>query len=389
MYKKYGFLSLYNMMCGNTEIPQGYSGWCALSLIAAVLENRVWYEKFKGTKLTPNLYVFLVGPASVGKGSAISTALRLLQQAEIPLNVFRGKTTAAFLLDLLGRPIVKDGESVDPDSRLYLVMDELANDLGQVKQADDFIKMMTEMFTATDYPLNTGTRTDGYVAIHNPCVNWMVGTTKEWLFDVMTKQTIYSGFTARVMFCFRDYIDLRIPRPELPPDHDLIVKALINKLRSLYSLEGPMIMDEATEKMHDEWYYSRPVPSESLLIPAWKRGHDIILKLAMIFSLEENTQMVIRRHHLRKAINTFDNAFKDLDKLINLACGNSESEEIDLLAECIQKKGSITRTQLTRAMWHRKIRASRLDGYIKDLEERALVHIKNGKAGGKIYEWIG
>lgn len=388
-YRSLTFLNLFNLWCGNTEIPRGYLGWSGISLIAAILQNNVWYEKFKGDKLTPNLFIFLVGPASIGKGSAISKAVKLLNLGEISVNLFRGKTTAAFLLDLLGKPLEKNGEICPPDNRLYLIMDELANDLGQVKQADDFIKMMTEMFTATDYPLNTGTRTDGYVSITNPCINWLVGTTKEWLFDVMTRQTIYSGFTARVLFCFRDYVDLRIARPLPPDNYDALTHALITKIRVLSSLEGEMIMDDKTKEMHDDWYDNRKVPDESLLIPAWKRGHDLVLKLAMIFSLDENPAMVIRRHHLRKAITTFDNAFDDLGILINLACGTAESEEIDILTEYLSKNKQVNRTKLTRALWHRKIRAKRVDSYIEELRDRALVQVDTMPGGGKLYTWLG
>ena len=388
MYRKMSFLQLYNKSCGDTEVPKGYHGWCALALMAAVLENRVYYEKM-GSPIMPNLYVFLVGPASVGKGAAISQAVRLLHNAELGINQFRRKTTSAFLMDLLGRPISRDGEMTEPDSRLWLIMDELANDLGQAKQADDFIKFMTELFTATDYPLNTGTRTDGYVSIQKPCVNWTVGTTKEWMFDVMTKQTIYSGFTARVMFCFRDYIDKRIARPIPPEDAEKMQAALINKLRVLYSLEGEMKLDGPCEKMHDKWYMERPKPTNELLIPSWKRGHDIILKLAMLFSVNENAKMIIKQHHLRKAITTFENAFADLTIMIDLACGTQESAETDSVEQAIKSMGKITRTQLTRKLWHKKINARRIDIYVKDLKDRALICELKGKAGGAIYEWIG
>lgn len=388
MYRHMTFLQLYNKSCGDTEVPKGYHGWCALGLMAAVLENRVYYEKM-GSQIMPNLYVFLVGPASVGKGAAIGKAVKLMHSAELGINHFRGKTTAAFLMDLLGRPIQRDGEMTQPDSRCWLIMDELANDLGQIKQADDFIKLMTELFTATDYPLNTGTRTDGYVSIMKPCVNWTVGTTKEWMFDVMTKQTIYSGFTARVMFCFRDYIDKRIPRPIKPEDHERMHNALINKLRVLYSLEGEMIMDNKCNVMHDKWYMDRIKPNNDLLIPSWKRGHDIILKLAMLFSLDENPTMVIKQHHLRKAITTFENAFADLTIMIDLACGTQESSETDAVERAIKEAKKITRTQLTRKLWSKKINARRIDVYIKDLKDRALVHESKGKAGGVVYEWIG
>ena len=88
-YKNKNFLHLYNYLTGDSEIPKGYHGWAALSLLAALAEKRVWFEKFKGSKIYPNIYTLLIGPSGVGKGGAIGHAMRVLKAAELdpPINI--------------------------------------------------------------------------------------------------------------------------------------------------------------------------------------------------------------------------------------------------------------------------------------------------------------
>lgn len=103
------FFELYRHICGESEVPAIYHFWSAVSLIAATVEDRVWYQKFKHEALFPNLYVMLVGPSGLGKGMAISHLVRLAD-CGITINKFRGRVTAAHLIDHLGKPIVDEWE---------------------------------------------------------------------------------------------------------------------------------------------------------------------------------------------------------------------------------------------------------------------------------------
>ena len=61
-------------------------------------------------------------------------------------------------------------------------MDELKNDVGSNnKLAEEFIGLMTELYTATNYKLKTGTRTHGEVELENPNLNWFFGSNETWL----------------------------------------------------------------------------------------------------------------------------------------------------------------------------------------------------------------
>ena len=387
---KNDFLSLYEYLCCQTEIPKGYHGWAVLSLIAALAEKRVWFEKFKGSKMYPNIYVLLIGPSGIGKGGAIGHAMRVLEAAELdpPINVYRGSTTHAHLEDTLGKPIRDEqGEFYQPSSHLWLIMDELANNLGDKKLAERFIKMMTELYTG-DYNLSGGTRTHGLRTISKPSVNWFAGTTVDWLFDAISTKEVFSGFTARVFCCFRDYIDIRYPEPISPPDYDAVLAKLINHIRAISIVEGEFQMTDRAKEIKNKWYEARPLPTDMDMIAAWKRGDDLIIKLMMIFSLAESTDLIIKPQHFMRAKATFDNAFSDLDILMSLACGTKEKEKTQFVADIIKEAGKINRTALGRRVYKKGILALGLDIIIKDIESRSLIKVHTSKMGAKIYEWV-
>lgn len=384
------FLSLYYYLTGQSEIPKGFHGWAGLSLIAALAEKRIWFEKFRGSKIFPNIYTFLIGPASVGKGGAISHAMRILDAANLdpPINMFRGRITYAYLEDLLGKRVETEGGVVQPSGHLWLIMDELANDLGDSKLAESFIKMMTELFTG-DYDLSGGTRTHGNRMIREPSVNWLVGTTKDWLFDVITRKEMFSGFTARVFFCFREYQDIRYAEPLSPPDYDEVLQHLVTRMRAIHLTEGPMRFTEEARRLKNNWYMTRPLPVDEESLAAWKRGDDLVIKLCMIFSLADGTDLIIRPQHFIKARATFDNAFKDLDVLLSLACGTKDTEEIQFVENVIKNKKLVNRTALGKMAYKRGILSTKLEVILKDIESRGVVKVSVTQRGGRLYEWVG
>ena len=284
-------------------MPDIYHFWCAVSLIAAAVENRVWYQKFKHSALYPNLYILLVGPSGLGKGVAISHLVRLAELA-ITVNKFRGKVTGAHLIDHLGKPHTDEwGFKTLSNPRLWLIMDELQNDLGSnPRLVEDFLYLLTELYTGSDYELETGTRTHGRVNIEKPLLNWLAGTNEEDLRGILTKRLLRSGFTARTCFVFGDYdLDKRIPRIKYPDDYEEVFQHLCYRLWMMQRANGPFMITEDAEAAMDKWYMTRPAPDEALLLSAWRRHHDLLLKFEMILCLSDGGPLVIQHAHVSKA----------------------------------------------------------------------------------------
>jgi hypothetical protein len=333
---------LYQYICGKSEVPAVFNFWSSVAMLAATLENRVWYEKHKGEKLYPHLYVMLVGAGGLGKGTAISQAVRIAKSS-INIQTYRGKLTCAHLIDVLGKAEKDEFDrKVVKNPRLWLLMDELKNDVGSHKQlAEEFVAMMTELYTATNYTINTGTRTSGEIDIVDPLVNWMAGTTEAWLRMVLTKDLVDSGFTARTCFIFGKYdFNKRYPRIVYPPDYDEVMEHIQLRLWMIQQFEGRILMTEQAESIVDQWYMMRPAPTEEAWYSMWHRHHDMMLKFAMINCLADPGPPVINASHMLKAKAMVRQIVRFTSRLLEVAHETYATKPSNEIASYLEVKGS-------------------------------------------------
>jgi len=390
------FFRLYRHICGESEVPDIYHFWAAVSLLASAVEDRVWYQKFKHSKLYPNLFIAIIGPSGLGKGMAIEQAVALAEKS-LTINKYRGRITGPHLIDHLGKPYTDDfGRKCLSHPKLWLIMDELQNDISGNKQMiEDFIFLMTELYTASNYTVNTGTRTHGQVNITNPIVNWLTGTTEDDLREILSQRLMRSGFTARTCFVFGEYdFDLRLPRIKYPPDYDDVFQHLCYRLWMLQNTRGAFLVTETADAEIDKWYIKRPRPDEELLYSAWKRQHDLLLKFAMILCLGDGGPMIIQHRHVTQSKNMVKKAFQSSEKLISAASESIETRPGNDVARYIRRHGQVHHTpasryfRSSRGMGSKTFRVA-----VADLVDAGLVGIGRTESergrGGVVYTWIG
>lgn len=334
---------LYQYVCGKSEVPVVFNFWASVSMLSAVLENRVWYEKHKGEKLFANLYIMLVGAGGLGKGTAISQAVRIATKS-VQFPTYRGKLTSAHLIDTLGKSEKDEfGRKVLENPKLWLIMDELKNDVGSNKQlAEEFVAMMTELYTASNYTLNTGTRTGGKVDVKNPLVNWIAGTTEAWLRMVLTKDLVDSGFTARTCFIFGNYdFDKRYPRITYPPDYDEVIEHIQLRLWMLQNTTGRIAMTTEAEAIIDKWYMTRPAPEEEAWYSMWHRHHDMMIKFAMLNCLADGGPPVINDSHMFKAKSMVNQVVRFTSRLLEVAHETYATKPTNEVGTYLQDRGQV------------------------------------------------
>lgn len=390
--KTTNLFQLYRHVCGESEVPDIYHFWCCVSLIASAVEDRVWYQKFKHEQLYPNLFIMLVGPSGLGKGTAISAINRI---ADKSLNIrrYRGRTTSANLIDLLGKAVVDEwGRKTLANPKLWLIMDELQNDVSSNRgMVRDFIFLMTELYTASNYKVQTGTRTHGGVDIEKPIINWLAGTTEGSLRDILTKDLLDSGFTARTCFVFGEYdFSVRCPRIKYPDDYDQVFEHLCVRFWALQQAQGAFAFTPTADAELEKWYCTRPEPGEELLCSTWKRHHDLLLKFAMILCLADGGPLVIRHGHVVKAQQMVDKTFQFSEKLIGVASETRETKSTNVVEKYIKKKGSILHTPASR--YFRNVHGMNSQAFrmsVQALIAEGLVKQVSKKRQALQYEWVG
>ena len=392
LQKTKNLFELYQYSCGISEVPGIYNFWAFLSGMASILEDRVWFEKVRGEKLYPNLYVILVGPGGLGKGTAISRAVRTVKKS-VKMPIYRGKVTAAHLTDVLGK-IEKDeyGRDLIANPRLWLIMDELKNDIGSNKMmAEDFVALMTEIYTASNYIINTGTRTNGSVDIENPVINWLAGSTEVWLRMVLTADLIDSGFTARTCFVFAEHdFSKRCPRIIYPADYEEVEQHIQLRLWMLQNMRGEIKMTQLAIMEEDKWYRTRPNPEDEAMYSIWKRHHDMLLKFAMLCAISDGDGMVIDVKHINMALSLVKMTEQFAGRLIEVAHENQWTKPSNIIVEMIKKKGSVKHSDALRYVRSRKGMTAKAFGIAAmSLVQEKLIATDRTDTGGLIYRWIG
>lgn len=378
-----GFLNDYVYACGTSEVPRAFHRWAAIATLAAVVRDRVWMAKGAGT-VKPNLYVFLVGPSGIGKGEAIAGSLRLLQHfTQVP--TLYGRATAAAMIDMLAHSPNRPNKY----SKLYLATPELAMAVGRGPQADDMIKLMTELYSGSDYaPLVERTRSSGRHVVTGHCINWIAGTTREWLRDCVTREAVEGGFFARVACIQAAYqLHKRIPTPIVPEDHAATIDRLHEHIDHLMTVTGEIVMEPRAEEVHADWYQERPEPASEALLPSWKREDDLARKLAMLLAMSEpDPQRVVTAKQMVAAQRLVAETAAQLPAVIEYIGADLDSDGMRRIQGLVRQAGAMTHTAIADEMAKSGVTSDRLRVFMDTLVDAGRVsRVRRGASW--IYLW--
>lgn len=376
------FLQLYLHHCGVSEVPKEFHVWACFSLVAACVADRVYFYKFRDRPLYPNLYTVLVGPSGLGKGEAIDTAMKFVA-GNGKVNYYEGRATAARLVDHLAK-LSKQQDA----AHMYLVTPELKMAVGTGALAEDFVLKMTEWYKGRA-EIQDGTRTAGNSVIKNLCMNWIAGTTRAWMLESLSRSAVEGGFLGRTLTIeLLKYPDKRHRRPTYPEDYDEVYAHLRARVKMLTHTEGEMVLTTAAERVEQEWYENRPRPADESLWPTWKREHDLMLKLAMVLSLMDSSDLVITRSHMLLAQHFSAVAMRAVPSIVRAASVTRDTMHIEVLRDKLFREKTITPHNLR--MWaSSRMPKDRYTAALSLLRELREIQVARGTTGATVFVWMG
>lgn len=388
--RTFNIFDLYQHICGESEVPPVYHFWSCVAGISAALQDHCWVELIRGIPLKPNLFVGFIGPGSLGKGIAMSDIARLVTEA-IDIRTYRGKITAPHLIDVLGKPKKIKGIKHLANPRLWIIMDELKNGVGSNKlMNEEFIALMTEIYTGSHYPIKTGTRMHGEVTIDKSCVSWLFGSNENWLRQVLSKDIFESGFVARCCFVKAKYdLNHRVFEPILPDDVEEVYDHLKSRFWAMnQGYKGCFEILPEAKKALENWYYSRPVPDDEMLYSIWYRQKEHVVRFAMIQCVADGGPMKIKKIHVVKAIAMIDQIFGFTEKLIEAASESFASKITNEVAKVLRKKVAMKHCDLLKYLNSRRgYTRNRVVDAVQELKESKLIETQRSPTGGLVYIW--
>ena len=392
-------LQLVLAMAGETEVPRDFYLWSAMSLIAACLKNHVWFEHMTYKPIRPNLYVMLVGPSGDGKGHAMGLVTKIAREASIGdvgmnFDLFSGRLTGAGIYDQISS---EHQEGEEPESKaLWLHSDELAASVRTGEMARDILKILTDLWEAHGNIRLEYTRGGGLRTARDPTLNWLAGTTSNWLNEVVDFADINSGFFARTIVVKAERTGNPIYEPDTSQYHSLfpLVK---QKLEIIWQYQGPMVVSPDAKVIERQWYEeaSATPPTLTCLYPTWKRRLDIVHKFAMILQCahaKTEGWQVIEPDASALAIQMYTDLLRQHGEIIEgLVMGKSDRKMervIAVLKKHGRKPKEILNSHLQRLCSPYGIRKEHLTSILDTLRDESSIR-KSQDGNGVYYQWIG
>lgn len=367
-------LDIYMYAIGKSEIPEIWHKWCLISLVAASVGKRVAFPKFEHAPIWPNLYIFLVGPSGLGKGAALAHMLQLEDKRH---NVLNGAATHKALISRFSTSSPQDHPGYET---CFLLHEELGNSVPQGPMGKAFVKFMTDGYLRAGEEYTDATRKDGEVSFSKPCINWLAGSTPEWLGESISVEDMLSGFFGRVIGVPAWYdFDNRIYMPSRHdvPNREELINYLCVRVHYLTTLPENSLftMTRAAQDIDETWYMQRPVPADPRMIPFWRRESDLVLKLAMIMSLCDDMSLEIDVPHIVKAHELVREAREAIPLIINWSTETTLTAQERVVEHFLRVRSGrwVKRSRLYDEVRRRSITGKAMLEIIESLEMRGLV----------------
>jgi len=284
------------------ESPLIFTEWTAISAIASAMERKCFIP-FGVKTIFPNMYIVLVGPSGVRKGTAMEPGYDILQ--EIGVNLAADATTKEALLIRLEEAGTAssylDGV-LSTDSAITIHSSEFT--VFTRHRDSEFMSYLCKWYDC-EKRFRYETKNKGSHDIPNVWVNIIGATTPSLIQASLPQEAVGGGLTSRMILVYADQKGKIIPIPFFGAKESKMRDALAEDLSNIKIVHGAFMMDEDFIDKYIDWVFEvekNPAFTDPLLAGYEQRRRWHLLKLSMIFSASESGAKLIGVRHFDKAL---------------------------------------------------------------------------------------
>jgi hypothetical protein len=307
-------------------------------MIAATLEQKVWANT--GGPLYPNMYIFLVGHAGIGKSRAIMSAANLVREA-LP-EIYFGATsmTRASLADYMNEAKRFIPQLPDPPieyNSLVVIADEFSAFMHEYDSG--LVAALVEFYDVNTY--SEGRRIANIrIKIPRPQLSILTGSTPSNLIHTLKDYVWDQGLMSRVIMVYsedRPLIDVFSEPPKTKPTD------LIHDLKIINKLEGQFLASKAFGKAMHDWKIMdlAPVPQHPKLRHYNSRRWAHLLKLAMVASVDRSNDLRLEVEDFNQAMTWLIEAERLMPKIFQEGAIVPDSRIMDEVAHFVKMNGKV------------------------------------------------
>lgn len=289
-----------------SEAPESYRKWTAISMVAAALQRKCWVE-WGTITWYPNMYIILVGPSGVRKGTAMDPGHDLLH--DIGIKTSAESTTRQALIRRLKDSSYTQVDQVDGTishhSSMTVFSQEFTVFLGY--QNKELMADLCDWYDCRK-KWTYETKHFGTDEIIGVWMNIIGATTPRLIQSSMPPDAIGGGLTSRIIFVSEVHKGKTVSLPFLTSEERELYELLKFDLEKINLMAGRFKFTEDFLKEWDRWYTetdSSPPPFKDDRLTGYvSRRATHVMKLAMIMSSSRSGEMVMKVGDLERAVTT-------------------------------------------------------------------------------------
>lgn len=290
------WVQAYLTFTAESESPEEYHKWVALSAIAGAIRRQAFFD-MGYFLLYPNLYTVLVGPAGRCKKSTAMRIGRVMLSGVPNINFTTDSVTRERLIQDLTQ-----AHSADGHSSMTAYSSEFASLL--TSSGMDMVVFLTDIY---DCPPEWAhkTKMGGTNRIKSPYLNLMGATTPDWIAKAMPLDTVGIGLTSRIIFVYQDTPRVKPAFPVLSPEQAALKDVLIHDLSLMSQISGEYKWAPGAAAIYEEWYQGRTLNPNTSGDPRlngyFERRPMHLIKLCMIVAASFRDDLVLTADDLQIA----------------------------------------------------------------------------------------
>ena len=377
------WIDSYMQFVDNTEPPDNYKRWVAISVVAGAMQRKCYLE-WGSLMFYPNMYIILVGPPGKSrKGTAMSPGRSFLEDLNIPM------AAEAITREALIQTVAESAQStIDENGRttfhssLTVFSPELTVFLGH--QNYQLMSDLTDWFDcARKWTYRTkGSGTDEIIGMW---INLIGATTPDLIRSALPIDAIGGGLTSRMIFIYEPNKGKIVPAPFLSDVEVQLRADLMQDLERIHALQGNFKVTQEFVDLWIDWYTEQETAqpfNDNRFAGYCERRPVHVMKLSMICSASRGDSLRLERQDLVRAISFLTDAEISMPQAFS---GVGKEDNADTLSAIMQEvaiRQRVTYRDLMSAFFH-DVNQSTFDSMIKTLEIINYISIER-KGGATI-----
>lgn len=386
------WISGFMEMTSETEPPFNFRLWTAISVIAAALQRKCYTSlgpKESGALVFyPNLYILLVGPSGVRKGTAMGPGLKLLSD----IGNIKVSSQATTLQQLIRKMKDVNYSSFDPltntqhfHASLTIFSKEFTVFLGH--QNHQLMSHLCDWYDCDDeWSYETVGR--GKEKIIGVWLNVIGATTPSLIQTSLPLDAIGGGLTSRMIIVYEEKKGMFQPFPFVGEREKKLYEDLKNDLEQIYLLRGNYRFTSEFVELWSDWRIEQETKPPNFLDQRFdgyiSRRPNHLMKLSMVMSASSREDLTLRKEDFLRAKEVLHAVEVNMPKVFS-GVGRSDLAAItNQVAAYIATKGKVTLPELLRVfvndldVWSMEMRV------LRSLESMKQIRLNSDRT----IEWL-